>query len=141
MGILADRAEAVRALDRQYESLTTEFVMRRLGIGRGQALRAIRRARRDGANDGELWAFATAENGYVTGSEGDVNDRVRSWANRQKDTITRQKNSAVVFGAASVRADASQSERVLSQLALAQLKEAEANQIRLDVVRQLLPNL
>lgn len=133
-----DRAEAVAKLLNDYEAVDTEFVMKRLRCGRGQAQRAIRQGRALAAHDGFLVSYANPSNAFTVTADGDPVDRDRSWLARLKSINTQKKNAAQVMGAASVRLDASPHDRVLAKLAEAAGKDAEAEKIRLEAIKDLL---
>ena len=132
-----DRAEAVARMLQEYEDITADFVAQKLHCGRGQALRAIRQGRMLRAPEGGLVSYANPHNGFKVNEDGDGIDRTRSWLARQKSINTQTRNAAIVMGAAIGRIDATTYERAVAKLAQAREKDAEADSIRLEVIRDL----
>ncbi len=137
MGIHADRAAVVRELAEEY-TITTEFVMDELGCGRGQALRAIRQARADGAEDGERWSYAVGGNQYEVERNGAAPDRVRSYTTRLQSIVSQRKNAGKVMAASVDYGRASKLERAVAQMGMADQVQAEADEIRLRALKELL---
>lgn len=138
MSANAERADAVVELLRTRKNVTAEFVSKTLRCGRGQARRAIRTARFILADEGKRVSYGTRANNYAVTVEGSAIDRTKSYVTRSQGIITQRRNAARVMGPSVDHARSSKSERAIASWALADQMTAEADQIRLDTLKDLL---
>lgn len=138
MSANVERAEAVAEFLRVRKNVTTDFVCKNLRCGRGQARRAIRTARFMLADEGKRLSYATRANDYTVSLEGSGVDRTRSYITRSQTIITQRRNAARVMGPSVDHGSSSKSERAIASWALADQMAAEADQIRLNTLKELL---
>src|SRR5262252_3067204 len=134
-----ERALFVRGLyiARGEEGLTADEVRQLLACGRHQARKAITQERAMLAGEGYAVSYANVTNGYTTACNGDVADRVRSYVTRKQAIITQEHNASLVIIAAGRRAEASPTERILGRFEESQLKQREAQEMQLEIIRDL----
>lgn len=138
MGVMHDRALAVQEMLADHPSLDTETVQVALACGRHQAARAIRQGRELAADEGKRVSYATAANQYQVVQNGSGPERVRSYTSRLQSIATQRMNAGRVMSASVDHGRSSKLERAVTQMALADMKRAEADRIQLQAYRELL---
>lgn len=140
MGVNQDRTEAVYLLllNDKKDRVDAEFVQGYLRCGRGQARRAIQKARLRLAEEGKRVSYATASNGYKVRVDGDADERARSYVTRMQSIITQRINAGIVMAPSADHGKSTKEERFLGQHALADQRQAEADRIRLEAIKELL---
>jgi len=137
MGAIRERVDKVKELLVDW-NVTTEFVQAEIGCGAGQARRAIRLARIELAEEGKRVSYAVPANGYTVTMEGDGVERTRSYVTRSQSIITQRLNHADVVGPSVDHGRSSKIERAISSFAMADGLAAQADQIRLSTLKELL---
>lgn len=135
-----ERADAVVALliERKNEGVTSDFVQVELGCGRRQALRAMQKARFQLADEGKRVSYAVATNGYTVALEGNGTERTQSYVTRSQAIISQRRNAGRIMAPSVDHGRSSKAERAIANWAMADQMAAEADQIKLDTLKELL---